>query len=245
MIDVKPLIVSELERILPLPDGSRADWADVLQRAEAIPAARSYTHWWRGKSWRSRPVLVALVAVAALVGAGVAIAASFGAFNGISAAQRPQTPADRLDPALVAEIDALNAARSSGDQLLADSARLVKQLAGGARIFAVATKDGQLCALAEGLPDGNTGGGGASAMGCGSPLTQSQPTTAASFKANGETPTISWGIALDSVTAVSFIAGGQEVTVPVKDNVWAYEGENSLTDGFTVHFADGSTETIP
>ena len=244
MIDVKPLIVSELERILPLPDGSRADWADVLHApAEAIPAARSYTHWWRGKSWRSRPVLVALVAVAALVGAGVAIAASFGAFNGISAAQRPQTPADRLDPAVAASI-APNATRTR-DQLLADSARLVKQLAGGARIFAVATKDRAAVRPRRGTADGNTGGGDASAMGCGSPLTQSQPTTAASFKANGETPTISWGIALDSVTAVSFIAGGQEVTVPVKDNVWAYEGENSLTDGFTVHFADGSTETIP
>ena len=30
MIDVEPLIVSELERMLPLPDGGRADWSDVL-----------------------------------------------------------------------------------------------------------------------------------------------------------------------------------------------------------------------
>ncbi len=35
MIDVEPLIVSELERMLPLPDGSRADWRDVLRRAGA------------------------------------------------------------------------------------------------------------------------------------------------------------------------------------------------------------------
>ena len=33
MIDVEPLILSELERMRPLPDGGRADWSDVLRRA--------------------------------------------------------------------------------------------------------------------------------------------------------------------------------------------------------------------
>jgi hypothetical protein len=33
VIDVEPLIVSELEQMLPLPDGGRADWGDVLLRA--------------------------------------------------------------------------------------------------------------------------------------------------------------------------------------------------------------------
>jgi hypothetical protein len=33
MIDVEPLIVSELDRILPLPDGGRADWQNVIHRA--------------------------------------------------------------------------------------------------------------------------------------------------------------------------------------------------------------------
>ena len=94
MIDVEPLIVSELERMLPLPDGGRADWSDVLRRAGFMSARR-----------RWRPVLVAAVVVAALVGVGVAIAAGFGAFNGISAAQHPQTPADRIDPKLLAEIN--------------------------------------------------------------------------------------------------------------------------------------------
>jgi hypothetical protein len=32
--------------------------------------------------------------------------------------------------------------------------------------------------------------------------------------------------------------------VPVKNNVWAYEGSNSALDSLTVHFDDGSTETI-
>jgi hypothetical protein len=33
MIDVEPLIVSELDALLPLPDSGRADWQDVVRRA--------------------------------------------------------------------------------------------------------------------------------------------------------------------------------------------------------------------
>jgi hypothetical protein len=33
MIDVDPLILSELDRMHPLPDGSHADWSDVVRRA--------------------------------------------------------------------------------------------------------------------------------------------------------------------------------------------------------------------
>lgn len=33
MSSMEPLIASELERMLPLPDGRRADWSDVLRRA--------------------------------------------------------------------------------------------------------------------------------------------------------------------------------------------------------------------
>jgi hypothetical protein len=195
------------------------------------------------RRWRS--VFVAVVAVAALVGTGVAIAAGFGAFNGISAVQHPQTPADRIDPALLAEINTANSFRGAGDQLLADSARLVKQMSDRTRIYAVATEDGQLCVLAAGLAGSNTGKGGASAMGCGSPLTQSQPTTIASFKANGQTPTISWGITLDHIIAVSFGLTGQEVRVPVKNNVWAYEGASPRdARSLTVHYDDGTTVTL-
>lgn len=232
MIDVEPLIVSELERTLPLPDDGRADWSDVLRRAGFMRARR-----------RWRPVLVTAVAVAALVGVGVAIAAGFGAFNGISAAQHPQTRADRIDPKLLAEINAANYARSAAEQLLPDSARLVKRLSDGVRIYAVATKDGQLCALAEGLPN-NNGKNDAAAMGCGSPLTQSQPSTAGTFGRSESAPAISFGIALDSVAAVSFMAGGREVTVPVNNNVWAYEGAAPTHGTLTAHFRDGSTETI-
>jgi hypothetical protein len=63
MTDVEPLIVSELERMLPLPDGRSADWGEVLRRA-GIPGGR--------RRWR--PVVVAAVVVAALAAAAVAIA---------------------------------------------------------------------------------------------------------------------------------------------------------------------------
>jgi hypothetical protein len=240
MSNVEPLIASELEQMLPLPDGSRANWSDVLRRAGVAGAG----HVWhrrpaRAERRRWRAVLVTAVVVAALAAVGVAIAAGFGAFNGINAAQHAPTEADKLDPAVAASI----AANDNPLGLEADSARFVTQLADGVRIYAVATKTGELCALAERLPN-NDGKNDAAAMGCGSPLGQSQPTTVASFQVNEATPTISYGIALDSVSAVSFMAGGQEVTVPVKNNVWAYEGSNSAIDSLTVHFNDGDTKTI-
>jgi len=184
----------------------------------------------------SRLVFGVAIAVAALAGAGIAIAVGFGAFNGISAAQHPPTAADKLDPSAAALV-------ARDQQLEADSVRFVTQLADGVRIYAVATTTGGLCALAERLPN-NNGNKNAAAMGCGSPLTQTQPTTIAGFQANESTPTISYGIALDNVAAVSFVAAGQEVTVPVKDNVWAYEGDNSSINSLTVQFKDGSTKTI-
>jgi hypothetical protein len=231
MNDVEPLIVSELERLLPLPDGRRADWSDVLRRGDFMRARR-----------RWRPVLVTAVIVAALVGVGVAIAAGFGAFNGISAAQRPQTPADKIDPKLLAEINAAFEVRGGPGRLIPRSARLVRRLS-NARIYAVATKDGQLCVLAARLLN-NNGKFDAAGMGCGSPLTQSEPSTAATFARDESSPAISWGITLDSVTAVSFMAGGHEVTVPVENNVWAYEGAAPTHGTLTAHFKDGSTETI-
>lgn len=231
MNDVEPVIISGLERMLPLPDGGRADWGDVMRRAGF---RRAHRRW--------RPVLVAALVVAGIVGVGVAIAAGFGAFNGISAAQHPQTPADRIDPKLLAEINAANQVRGGPGRLLPDSARLVKQLP-DARIYVVATANGQLCVLAERLLN-NNGKSDAAGMGCGSPLTQSQPSTAATFARNQSSPAISWGVTIDTVTAVSFMADGHEVTEPVTNNVWAYEGAPPTHGTIIAHFKDGSTEQI-
>lgn len=206
-----------------------------LRRLEPLPfpvPQRNRRPWFR------RPVLVAAIVIVALALTGVAIANGVGAFNGISAAEHPPTAADKLDPAVAASLMSDNPLG-----LEIDSARFVTQLADGVRIYAVATKTGELCALAERLPN-NNGKNDASAMGCGSPLGQNQPTTAASFRANEQTPTISYGIALDGVSAVSFMAGGREVTVQVKNNVWAYEGPNSVIEALTVHYADGTTTVL-
>lgn len=236
------LIERDLRQQYPYPSAAATERARAAVMAAAAERpgrpARSVP---ARPSWR--PVLVGAVVVVALALAAVAIAAGFGAFSGISAAQRAQTPADRIDPALLAEISGANSVRGAGAQLLPDSARLVKQLSDGSRIYAVATQDGELCVLGTGLPD-NNGKNDAAAMGCGSPLTQSEPSTGGSFRANESTPAISFGIAIDSVTAVSFTAGSQEVTVPVKDNVWVYEGESPNYGTLTAHFKDGTTETF-
>jgi hypothetical protein len=246
MIDVEPLIVSELERMLPLPDGSRADWSDALRRAGLMSARR-----------RWRPVLVAGVAVAALVGVGVAIAAGIGAFHGIKAAQHPRTAADRLDPVVVASIVSHNKqmvrlTHSRRGLLQPDTSRLVRQLPNGARVFAVAATGNELCVVLERLPrlGANTKRGGYT-EGCTSPLTQKVPSTLESFRAfkspHGESPALSWGITLDGATSVSFPANRHlTITVPVKHNVWVYLGKWSATvRGFTVNFNDGHTATIP
>lgn len=225
----------------PVPPGSlretaaeRVDDLLVWLRANEVEAAVLSIP---RRRWR--PLLLAAVVAAALALVGVAIAAGLGAFNGISAAQRPQTPADRIDPKLLAEINAHNPARVG--KLLPNSARLVKEVS-GARIYVVATKNGQLCVLAQ----RKIGGAG---MGCGSHLTQNQPTTAASFNSkpgDRAAPTISWGITVDGVTAVSFIAGGKKVTVPVVHNVWVYESHTTgVLESLTVRWADGSTKTVP
>ncbi|MGZ4371345.1 MAG: hypothetical protein ACXVRQ_04005 [Gaiellaceae bacterium] len=74
MRNVEPLIAAELEQMLPLPDGRRADWADVLRRAGVDDAVRVRP---RGLAptgrRRRRSALVAAVVVAALVGVGVGI----------------------------------------------------------------------------------------------------------------------------------------------------------------------------
>ncbi|HET7572660.1 MAG TPA: hypothetical protein VFJ77_08325 [Gaiellaceae bacterium] len=70
MIDVEPLIVSELERMLPLPDGHRADWADVVGRARGLPGARRdgrLARMFPARRWQRRLLAGATAAAVALV----------------------------------------------------------------------------------------------------------------------------------------------------------------------------------
>jgi hypothetical protein len=178
-----------------------------------------------------KPVLVAAVLLFALALTGVAIADGVGAFNGIGAAQHPQSAADLLGPQeLSPDCSSAVASPSAFCNLDLGSARLVRTLPSGRKVWVATDSHGDLCVFLQ--------EGGAS---CGSELTPTRPTTLASFKKGPGVPLITYGVALDGIVAVSFIAGGEPVSVPVEDNVWAYEGPNSAFQTLTVHYADGST----
>lgn len=242
MIDVEPLIVSELDRLLPLSDGSRSDWADVVARAGygSRHRARAATEPAAARR-RPRPLLVAAIAAVALLVTATAVAAGLGAFDGIGAADHAQTPQDVLDPVTAAQIERFNAdakrAATSGvpeDAILPDSARRVGQLPTGEAVYVVSTSTDKLCVVIE-----------QSVISCGAPLSQAQPVTLTTTDADGPggAPAINYGIARDGITALSFRADGSEQTVPVTDNVWAYEGDANLRS-VTVHYTDGSTQTL-
>lgn len=189
---------------------------------------------------RRRPVLVALIVVVALALTGVAIADGVGAFNGLSAAQHTQTGASVLDPATLAAINDQNgmATQEGGMQLLPNTARILSRLPDGSPVYALTDTRGDLCILSEG------------AGGCTSPLNKAHPIL---VTFGNDSPTtggtfIASGFAIDGVASVSFTVRGQEVTVPVKNNVWDYEEPNShAIEGrcMVVHFADGSTVNYP
>jgi hypothetical protein len=86
MTDVEPLIRTELESLMPLPEGSRRDWADVLARSGQ-----------RHRRSRRRLLLVLAVGICTLAVGGAAIAAGLGAFSGMTIAQ-----AKACDPSTVA-----------------------------------------------------------------------------------------------------------------------------------------------
>jgi hypothetical protein len=108
------------------------------------------------------------------------------------------------------------------------------------RFYTIATSAGGVCLATVDHPGGNAKGGG---LECGDSLSRSRPITITSEQVNRSTPRVSYGLALDGVTAVSFKAGGAETTVLVNDNVWAYEGQANLR-AITVHWKNGSTKTL-
>ena len=193
---------------------------------------------------RFRHVLLVALAVCVLVGAGVGIAAGFGAFDGIGAAQHPQTGADVLDAKTLAGLQ--NACPTqivegsmyiSFCHLVLDSARLVGHVPSYGNVYVVTNTRGDLCTILEG---GDTS--------CGPPLSQSQPITFGSFNPSSTTggTFVASGLAIDGVIAVSFTVNGKAVEVPVTNNVWVYSEPNSHATGgqcVVAHLDDGSTVT--
>lgn len=197
-----------------------------LRRLEPVPLAGSD----RPERRLRRPLLVAAVLVVGLALTGVAIADGIGAFNGIGAAQHPQTGADVLDPRTVARLQqncSVSTFWTPQCHLVLDSARLIGHLPSGDKLYAIADTRGHLCIVD---PTG---------MICGTGLTPSRPIEDESV---GK---LMFGVALDGVTAISFENAGKEVTVPVKDNVWVYDGASLPEAGaLTAHFEDGTTVTL-
>jgi hypothetical protein len=190
---------------------------------------------------RLRHALLVAFAVVALGGAGVAIADGFGAFDGIGAAQHPQTAADVLDAQTLIGIQ--KACPSASVQafympfchLVLDSARLVGQFPSYGSVYVVTDTRGDLCTLFEG-GDGS----------CGPQLSKSQPITFGTFNPSPTTggTFMASGLAIDGVTAVSFTVNGKAVQVPVKNNVWVYsEPDSHVKSGRCVvaHLDDGSS----
>jgi hypothetical protein len=191
----------------------------------------------RWRPWRIAWVAAALV----LVFVGAAYATGFNPFAGISAANHPATESDAPPPLLTAHFAEFSSAmeQMGHGHLLPDTARFIAELPSGMRFYTIATSAGGLC-LANVDRSGSNAKGG---FVCGDSLNQSRPITIASERANPATPPISYGLAMDGITAVSFTAGGAETTVPVTDNVWAYEGQANLR-AITVHWENGSTRTL-
>lgn len=189
-------------------------------------------------SWR----LALAVGVVALVSIGAAYAAGFSPFPGISAANHPATSNDALPAFLTTGgVSAFSSTmeRMGHGHLLPDTVRFVTELPSGMRFYTIATSAGGLCLATVDPPGSNAKGG----IGCGESLSRSRPITMSSERANQATRPVSYGLAMDGVTAVSFTAAGAETTVAVTDNVWAHEGQANLTS-VTVHWTDGSTQTL-
>src|SRR3954454_25192636 len=131
---------------------------------------------------RFRQVLVVAVALVAVVGAGVAIADGFGAFDGIGAAQHPRTGADVLDATTLIGLqkawpnETVQPFYMPSCHLVLDSARLVGEIPSFGNVYVVTDTRGDLCTFFEG------GDGG-----CGPPLSASQPITFGTFNPSSTT----------------------------------------------------------
>ena len=192
---------------------------------------------------RRRPILLAGIAAAVLIAGGVAFADGVNPFAGIGAANHTQHTQDVLNPAVVVKLQSYNAraGRFSPGTILPTTSRFLGQLTSGRSIYVVATSKRELCIVV--LSHGEL-----ELSSYGNPLTQTEPVTIgiSDRVKNGPHATrpLNYGIAKSGITDVSFRAHGREQTVPVKNNVWFYEGWSNALKSITVHYADGRSKTI-
>ncbi len=246
------LIERELRQQYPRPSAAATAraCAAVMKTAteQSRPANTANAH----RRWR--PMLVAAVVVLALAGTSVAIANSLGAFsggafNGISAAHHRRTAEDVIDPATRAYMERTNCKQPDGRAcapmmvgMRLGTSRRIAQLPGGQNLYVFKTTWKGLCYVAGPPPHGE--------FNCSRPLSRSHPSTVWFYSNSPHmSDWFTFGIALDGVTAVSFEPNGQDITLPVKNNVWTYRSESfeamTALQGLplTAHFADGRTVT--
>jgi hypothetical protein len=260
--DDKPMTddrVLQLVRLAdPLPDDMPGSEPDELLRRliEPVPLPDAKV---RRRPVTRRPALIAgLTAAVFAVATGVAFAndvnplTRIAAFVGLTAADRAQTSQDVLDPAIVAQLDLAEEDTNGGRQpfdpavsrgeIVRDSIRFLKELPSGRSLYLATTTTHRLILILL-TDDGEL----SSAAGV-PPLPERDPVTVAMIGGGIGGPPLgfSFGIAQDGVTSVSFVdqPGGSEQTVPVMDNVWAHEGYSRALEGITVHYADGTSQTV-
>lgn len=186
--------------------------------------------WWR-------PPIIALAVIFLLAVGGAAVAGSWNPLSAIGSADRPAEPTDTMSAEVIAQLRAFEDrppgwVSAIGD-ILDGQARLLGQLPGGHKVWAVPTSKGKLCIVTE------RGGG------CSDPLTRERPITFEISKVGPGSPHVIWGATADNVVSVSFEVAGQPVTVPVVNNFFAWEGQPTAKLGgvspAVVTFSDGTT----
>jgi hypothetical protein len=212
-------------------------------RALLAPLDRLETVKLRKRNPGHHSLIVAAVAASVLVVVGVGVAAGWGPLSGLTAADRPATPADAPGEALQSQLKTDQApAGSAIDQVgarLADSARLVGTLPNEHKVYTLASTKGKLCIAVASLAES-----------CGPPLSHASPITFTIVDPDGPggVAPIAYGVALDGVTSVSFRVAGAPVTVPVHGNFFAYQASSADTGSDfsapSVTFRDGSTQPV-
>jgi hypothetical protein len=236
-------IADALNEFVPHFEAAEGDWKGIVYAATMAARVPDRQSRRLRLQRRRRPLLVAVALLVVVALATAAVAVALGAFNGIGAAQHPQTGGDVIDPATAAAIKG----NLVGIQL--DTARHIGQLPGGQNIYVITGTQNDLCTVV-GPPNPE--------WWCGDPLSDSHPATIYGYYNGNNDPATPWivfGIALDGVTSVSFqsyeangaMPAGPQVTVPVSDNLWLYEGQHMpyMLQPVAAHFADGTTIVEP
>jgi hypothetical protein len=186
--------------------------------------------WWR-------PPIIALAMISLLAVGGAAVAGSWNPLSAIGSADRPAEPTDTMSAEVIAQIRAFEDRPpgwvSAIGNILDGEARLLGQLPGGHKVYAVPTSKGKLCIITE------SGGG------CSDPLTRERPIILESSKVGPASPHVVWGATADDVVLVSFTVAGEPVRVPVVNNFFAWEGQPTAkfsgVSSAVVTFSDGTT----